>query len=150
MTPAPGGRPGAVRHDRLAPTFVAAFPWGRWEALVRRSPVVLDRPRLSRHPAFPDIVYPIDYGYVAGTSSGDGEAVDVFVGAAPALGLVGAALTRDHRRGDREVKLLWGTTPAEVYLVHGFLNFAPDHLDGTLALRWPMAELWARAGTTGT
>ena len=146
MTAPGAGRPGAVRHDRLAPAFAAAFPWARWEALVRRAGVVLDRPRLSRHPAFPSIVYPIDYGYVAGTSSGDGEAVDVFVGTAPALGLVGAALTRDHRRGDREVKLLWATTPAEVYLVHGFLNFAPDHLDAALALRYPMADLWDRAG----
>ncbi len=116
--------------------MAAHLPWARWEAFVQRSGVTLDRPRGHRHPRFPDIVYPLDYGYVNGTDDGQGEGVDVFVGTAPALGLVGALLTRDFRRGDREVKLLLGTRPEEVYLAHGFLNFDRTLLDATLALRY--------------
>ena len=148
--PGPGARAAphvalGVRHEALAPAFARAFPWTRWETRLAARGVTLDRPRGSRHPAYPAIVYPIDYGYANGTSSGDGEAVDVFVGTAPALGLVGAILTRDFRRLDREVKLLWNTHPEEIYRAHGFLNFDRALLDGTLALRYPMAELWRRA-----
>ena len=108
--------------------------------------VTLDRPRHHAHPAYPHILYPLDYGYVDGTSSGDGEAVDVFVGSRADLGLVGMLLTRDHVRGDREVKLLFGTTPEEVYLAHGFLNFDRTRLDAVAVLRAPMRDLWRRAG----
>jgi len=131
-----------LRHERLTPVVAAHFPWARWESFVAESGVTLDRPRGSRHPRFPDIVYPLDYGYVNGTDDGQGEQVDVFVGTAPKLGLVGMVLTRDHRRGDREVKLLLSTGPAEVYLAVGFLNFDRTLLDGTLALRYRMSELW--------
>lgn len=133
-------------EEHLAPVVTAHFPWPRWEALVAQRGVVLDRPHGSRHPRFPEIIYPLDYGYVAGTDDGQGEGVDVFVGTAPPLGLVGAVLTRDFRRGDREVKLLLGTRPEEVYLALGFLNFDRTLLAGTLALRRPMAALWAACG----
>lgn len=138
--------PLAVSHEILAPVVAAAFPWDRWEALLRAAEIVVERPRHAPHPSFPDIVYPLDYGYAAGTSSGDGDAVDVFVGSRPDLGLVGLLLTADHRRGDREAKLLWGTPPAEVYLAHGFVNFDRRLLDGVLVLRAPMRELWRRVG----
>lgn len=133
-----------LRHERLAPVVAAHFPWGRWEAFVRQHGVTLDRPRSTAHPRFPDIVYPLDYGYVNDSDDGEGEGVDVFVGNAPALGLVGAVLTRDHRQGKREVKLLLGTTPEEVYLAVGFLNFDRTLLDGTLALRYSMLALRSR------
>ena len=134
-----------LSHERLAPVVTAAVPWTRWEALVAANGVTLDRPRGHPHPAFPDILYPLDYGYVNGTSSRDGDAVDAFVGSRPDLGLVGILLTRDHVRGDREVKLLLGMAPDEVYLAHGFLNFDRTRLDAVAALRYPMRELWRRA-----
>ncbi|MDB5097949.1 MAG: hypothetical protein JWM80_2370 [Cyanobacteria bacterium RYN_339] len=114
-----------------------------WQAHERElaNGIVLDRPRLSRHPHYPEIVYPIDYGYVQGTVGLDGEALDVFVGTAT-TGLVGACFTTDKRKGDQELKLLWNCSPAEVYLVHGFLNFAPEHMTSVLHLRRPLAELW--------
>ena len=71
----------------------------------------------------------------------DGQEVDVFVGTA-GTGLVGACFTIDKRKGDQELKLLWNCTPPEIYLVHGFLNFAPEHMTSTLALRRPLAKLW--------
>ena len=51
-----------------------------WEAHARAiaaGGITLDRPRLSRHPHYPEIVYPIDYGYVNGTVGLDGQEVDV-------------------------------------------------------------------------
>lgn len=124
---------------------VPEVDWEALEAVVRRRGITLDRPRGSRHPVHPAIIYPIDYGFVNDTPGEDGEGLDVFVGTGEA-GLVGVARTIDRRKGDTELKLLWGCTPAEVYLVHGFLNFAPAHMTASLALREPLAVLWERRG----
>ncbi len=41
--------------------------------------VTVDRPLGSRHPRHPDLVYPVNYGFLPGTISGDGMAIDVYV-----------------------------------------------------------------------
>jgi inorganic pyrophosphatase len=120
----------------------AHFNWTGWEALIQRRGITIDRPRHHPHPQYPGIIYPLDYGYVNGTLSTDGEAVDVFVGTAD-TGLVGAMLTTDYRQHDREVKLLYRCAPPEVYTAHGFINFDRRLLEGTLVLRRPMRALWA-------
>ena len=35
--------------------------------------VTMDRPIGARHPKHPEVVYPINYGYIAGLMGGDGE-----------------------------------------------------------------------------
>ena len=40
--------------------------------------VDVDRPKGSRHPAY-GFVYPLNYGFVPGTMSGDGEPIDAYV-----------------------------------------------------------------------
>lgn len=125
-------------------TLVAEhFDWAGWDALLAHNGLTIDRPYRSRHPDFPAIIYPIDYGYVNGTMGTDGHGVDVFVGSADG-GLVGLLLTTDYRRGDREAKLLYRCTPEEVYLAHGFVNFDRSKMEGTLVLRQPMHELWEK------
>ena len=39
----------------------------------------VDRPIGSRHPSHPDLIYPINYGYVEGVIGGDGEEQDVYI-----------------------------------------------------------------------
>ena len=117
------------------------FRWAAWEKLIGQNGITIDRPYRSRHPRFPEIIYPLDYGYINGTRGTDGEEVDVFVGSGTG-GLTALLLTTDHRRGDREFKLLWGCTPEEIYLAHGFINFDRTLMDGLLVLRHPMQELW--------
>lgn len=128
----------------MSPTFDFPDPplvdWEATEALVRAHGITLERRRGTAHPRFPEIVYPLDYGCVPDTVGEDGEPVDIFVGSGPP-GLVGAYRTVDRRRGDTELKLLWGLTADEVYLVHGFLTFAPAHMTASLALRHALADL---------
>ena len=116
--------------------------WAALDALIAAQGIAIDRPRHTAHPRFPEIVYPLDYGYVNGTTGEDGEPLDVFVGSAP-TGLVAASRTIDRRRGDTELKLLFDCTPAEVYLVHGFLNFAPELMTARLLMRGEPRALWA-------
>lgn len=119
--------------------------WPAWETLIRSNGVTIDRPRHSIHPVHDEIVYPIDYGFVNGTESSDGEEIDIFVGTADS-GLVGAIWTTDHRKGDQECKFLIDCTPEEVYLVNGFLNFDRSLMEGRLVLRRRMREMWAGGG----
>ena len=37
----------------------------------------IDRPIGSRHPRHPDMVYPVNYGYVDGVIGGDGESQEL-------------------------------------------------------------------------
>lgn len=115
--------------------------WTRWEHCIAANGLTIERPRRSAHPDFPSILYPLDYGCVNDTRGTDGDALDVFVGRGT-TGLVGAILTTDHRQRDREVKLLYDCTPAEVYTAHGFINYDRTLLEGVLVLRRPMPALW--------
>ena len=40
---------------------------------------IIDRPLGSCHPSFPDMVYPINYGYIEGVIADDGEEQDAYV-----------------------------------------------------------------------
>ena len=41
--------------------------------------IVMDRPVGTHHPKHPHIVYPINYGYIDGMLSADGEGIDVYL-----------------------------------------------------------------------
>ena len=73
--------------------------------------VTVDRPRGSRHPEYPNLYYPIPYGYVKGVPGGDGEDQDAYL-----LGVeedreefVGEVIAIIHRRNDVEDK--WVVAP---------------------------------------
>ena len=38
--------------------------WTAAETLVAQSRIVIDRPKGSAHPRYPDFLYPVDYGYL--------------------------------------------------------------------------------------
>ncbi|MGO1052800.1 inorganic pyrophosphatase [Crossiella sp. CA198] len=86
----------------------------RLDQLVAASTIVVDRPRGQPHPRFPDVIYPLDYGHLAATSSGDGEGIDVFLGSTAGVGVCGVLLTADLVKRDVEIKVLIDCTEEEV------------------------------------
>lgn len=96
--------------------------WSFMERLAAESRVVIDRPRGSAHPAFPSCIYPMDYGYLEGTSAIDGGGIDVWPGSLGDHSVEAVALTVDLERRDAEIKVLLGCTEAEKELVLDFLN----------------------------
>ncbi|HET9111533.1 MAG TPA: inorganic diphosphatase [Ktedonobacterales bacterium] len=110
--------------------------WDTWERLLRERVVIVDRPRGSAHPRYPDMIYPLDYGYIPGTIGGDGAEVDVFVGSGD-TGLTAALITYDQGKGDRELKLLWNATEVEIRAALDFLN--RDAMRAMLRRRRPAA-----------
>lgn len=91
------------------------------DELVQASEIVIDRPKDTPHPRIPTAIYPVDYGYLAGTRSNDGAGIDAFVGSSPDLGLVGVVLTADVMKRDAEIKVLLACAPAELDQIRFFL-----------------------------
>ena len=98
--------------------------WDYLDRLVSGSQLVIDRPRGSAHPRFPELIYPVDYGYLEGTTTVDGGGLDVFLGTQPGKALDTLALTVDLEKRDAEIKLLLGCSQAEKQVVIDFLNGA--------------------------
>jgi inorganic pyrophosphatase len=57
------------------------FFWASLDRLVSTCSVIIDRPVNSHHSRYPGIIYPLNYGYLEGTSAIDGSGVDVWLGA---------------------------------------------------------------------
>jgi inorganic pyrophosphatase len=70
--------------------------------------VTVDRPIGSHHPDYPDMIYPINYGYVEGEIAGDGEWQDAYVLGTdkPIKSISGTVIARIHRENDVEDKLV--------------------------------------------
>lgn len=96
--------------------------WTHLDQLIATSRVVIDRPRHSRHPRYPALVYPFDYGYLADTRAPDGAGVDVWLGSLPERRLGAVICTVDLSKRDVELKLLLGCTPAEAQEIFRFHN----------------------------
>ncbi|HEY4507572.1 MAG TPA: inorganic diphosphatase [Candidatus Paceibacterota bacterium] len=69
--------------------------------------VTVDRPMGSTHPKH-GFVYPINYGYIAGVKSGDGEDLDAYCLRydGPAVQLAGTCVAVIHREDDDDDKLV--------------------------------------------
>lgn len=88
--------------------------WLALDQLVGACELVMDRPKGSAHPRYPAYHYPLDYGYLAGTRSGDGDGIDVWVGSQPGRRVSGVICTVDGLQRDAEVKILVGCTLQEM------------------------------------
>ncbi len=54
--------------------------WDNLDRLVEDHSVTIDRPRQSTHPRYPEVVYPLDYGYLEQTTTIDQGGIDVWIG----------------------------------------------------------------------
>lgn len=91
------------------------------DQLVGSSTLIVDRRRGKPHPRISDAIYPLDYGHLGNTTSGDGAEIDVFIGSASGRGVVGALLTADLGKRDAEIKVLLDCTGDEVQRARQFL-----------------------------
>lgn len=104
------------------------------ERLIAQSRVIIDRPRGSAHPRYPQVIYPLDYGYLENTASMDGSGIDLWRGSLLQPVLCGIVVTVDLLKRDSEIKLLLGCTKEEISAVLAFHN-GSDYMKGTLIPR---------------
>ena len=94
--------------------------WREMQALLSGAELIIDRPRGRPHPRYPELIYPLDYGYLQGTTAGDGQGIDVWLGASGSRKLTGILCTFDIVKKDAEVKLLAGCSSQEVQTILSF------------------------------
>lgn len=108
--------------------------WQAIDVLVSSGNIVIDRPKGSSHPRFPNITYAVDYGYIESTTSMDGEGIDVWRGSLPDDTVTAIICTVDLMKKDSEIKLLIGCTEEETKIVYDFHN-STEFMKGMLIRR---------------
>lgn len=98
--------------------------WNALDQLVNTSEIVIDRPKGSSHPKYPDFVYRLDYGYLKDTSSMDGAGIDVWVGSGEKRADAVMCIV-DLLKKDSEIKILLGCTEEEKEIVYETHNETP-------------------------
>lgn len=107
--------------------------WQMLDQLVVGAELVIDRPKGSQHPVWVDVTYPLDYGYLAGTTSADGAGIDVWLGSSHRSDhlkrITGVICTVDALKRDAEIKVLLNCKPDEMQVIRNF------HTDETVACK---------------
>ena len=98
--------------------------WNALDELVNESKIVIDRPKGSAHPKFPDFIYRVDYGYLNNTASMDGAGIDVWVGS-DGKRIDAVMCIVDLLKRDSEIKILIGCTEEEKMEVYRTHNETP-------------------------
>ena len=96
--------------------------WKKLDELISSCNIVIDRPKGTRHPRYPECVYEVDYGYLEGTSSMDGDGIDLYLGSLPEKKLDGVIVIVDMVKKDSEIKLLIGVSQAELDWIMEWCN----------------------------
>ncbi len=107
--------------------------WKALDKLVSNSEIVIDRPRGSAHPRFPNFIYKVDYGYLKDTTSMDGEGIDVWVGSGDKK-IDAIMCIIDLKKKDSEIKILVGCTEEEKLEIYKTHNETP-YMKGILIRR---------------
>lgn len=107
--------------------------WDALDQLTADSEIVIDRPKGSAHPRFPNFIYPVDYGYLKGTASMDGGGIDVWLGTGERK-LDAVMCIVDLMKRDSEIKLLLGCTEEEKAAIYQIHNETP-YMKGVLIRR---------------
>lgn len=102
--------------------------WEALELLLTKNQIVIDRPRAGPHPRYPALIYPLDYGYLEGTSAGDSAGIDVWLGSQNHKTLTGILCTFDTVKRDAEIKLLAGCDAHDVETILRFSDNLTPHL----------------------
>ena len=97
------------------------------QQLLFTNPIILDRPKGSSHPRYPDMIYPLDYGYLENTTSSDGGGIDVWLGSLNTVRsdnnlktLTGILCTFDTLKRDAEIKLLIDCSATDIQVIRDF------------------------------
>lgn len=107
--------------------------WKTLDELVADSEVVIDRPKGTAHPKYPDFIYKIDYGYLKETTSMDGGGIDVWVGTGEKK-IDAIMCIVDLIKRDSEIKILIGCTEEEKQIIYQTHN-ETEYMKGILIRR---------------
>lgn len=94
--------------------------WEILEGFIDSNKTTIEREKGSHHPIFKNMIFPVDYGYIHNTNSMDGNCIDIFIGKEKKIN--GIACTIDRKKGDSEIKVIYGCKTGEIDMIIDFLN----------------------------
>jgi inorganic pyrophosphatase len=101
--------------------------WQSMTQLLKANSLVIDRPMGSTHPRYPQVIYPLNYGYLENTRASDGGGIDVWVGSLNTVmdeeerkTLTGILCTFDRLKRDAEIKLLIACSAEDIQIIRDF------------------------------
>jgi inorganic pyrophosphatase len=109
--------------------------WSVVDKLVAESEIVIDRPKGSVHPRYPDFRYKVDYGYLKNTASMDGGGIDLWRGTKRDQTADALICSIDLAKRDSEIKLLIGCTEEEKEIIYQTHN-ETEHMKGIMLRRF--------------
>lgn len=118
--------------------------WQKLDTLMLSGKLVIERPKDSAHPNYPEMIYPVDYGYLKDTLSSDQEPIDAFKGSLRTNQVNQIAVAADILKKDLEVKLLIGCTDEETLAIMQMLN-GTEFRKAILIRRANSAPAWAES-----
>lgn len=101
--------------------------WEELDQLVHESQIIIDRPKGSKHPRFEQFVYPMDYGYLEGTTASDGASIDIWIGSTNEKKVTGVLHVLDLDKKDTEIKLLYNCSHEERMELYRINNLLMMH-----------------------
>lgn len=107
--------------------------WAALDKLADNSEIVIDRPKGTAHPKYPDFIYRVDYGYLKDTSSMDGAGIDVWVGSGEKK-IDAIMCIVDLLKRDSEIKILIGCKEEEKQIIYQTHN-ETEYMKGILIRR---------------
>lgn len=111
--------------------------WQKLDSLVLSTNIVISQAQGTRHPKYPNMVYPVDYGYLEDT-----DQIKLYKGSLKRTSLDAILIVADILKRDLEVKLLWGCTEEEETKIMRFIN-QTDFQKGILVRRGNDIPEWA-------
>lgn len=108
--------------------------WNSLDELIYNSEIVIDRPKGTAHPKYPNFIYRVDYGYLKNTTSMDGGGIDVWVGTKENKQVDAIICIVDLMKRDSEIKILIGCTEEEKKIVYQTHN-ETEYMKGILIRR---------------
>ncbi len=109
--------------------------WASLDILFSESEIEIDRPKGSAHPKRNGLIYPVDYGFLKGTTSPDNAGIDVYVGSICDGTIDAIICTIDLFKKDSEIKILIGCTKEEKEAIYRIYTECYETLQGILIHR---------------
>lgn len=108
--------------------------WIALDKIVSNSKVVIDRPKGTRHPRYPNLLYEVDYGYLKNASSMDGGGIDIWRGTDKKQEIDAVMCIVDLFKRDSEIKILIGCTEEEKKKIYKLHNES-EYMKGIMIFR---------------
>ena len=108
--------------------------WTIIDNMIATHKIIIDRPKGTPHPKHPNWIYEANYGYLEGTSSNDGDGIDVWLGSSQNQTATAIICIVDSYQNDSEIKILIGCTEEEISNIYARHN-KYDSMKGLLIRR---------------